>query len=90
MSINNLKPNRAPSALLDAQGREFGTMPYAAWQAIVACDDTLRAHGMRMKIYCEECVQAGHPQPFVMGDNERGGAVIELKCPHKRWRCLLT
>lgn len=67
--------------ILGPDGRKIETLPISLAQTVDACDQALRRHGMQMQIVCEYCHGAGHPAPYVSGDNGRGASVFVMACP---------
>ena len=43
------------TTLRDPDGRTIASLPLAVRQALMVCDDLLRAHGMQFEIICETC-----------------------------------
>lgn len=84
MTLTNIKPHHTPAAIVGPDGRALETMDDTLWQTVAHADETLRHHGIQMKLICEHCYQSGHPEPFVVGDNPRNAMQYELTCPHAR------
>lgn len=84
MALTNLKPHHTPASLVGPDGRDWHSMSADLALAVMKCDEQLRAHGMQMKIICDHCFHAGHPAPYVIGENLRGSTEFKLECPHAK------
>jgi hypothetical protein len=71
------------SGLRDPQGRAVVTLPLQVRQALMACDEALRAHGMQFEILCETCqAMTDDPnQSTVLSENRNSdGSLSGLVC----------
>lgn len=70
------------TGLRDVSGRQLVTLPIAVRQALMACDEVLRLHGMQFELVCEACSRrSDDPNSWtVHAEHGADGSLNELVC----------